>query len=182
LYVAFLTTGTVPGGTATPGASNNVAVVSLDPGTANVRWLVESLEYNEAGYKYSSLASCVITLDALGTPYITARGVQDSSGLGMIYTYRINPETGRWGWLYYDGYTGYRAYLPAIQSTATPNTAFRVGADYSGSSISIRTGHLYVGFVNQDTEVFQLVALRQVQRYQDVTAFQYMRDYTGICG
>ncbi len=182
LYLAFVTSGTVPGGTPTPGASSHLVVASINPLTAALNWLNETPEYNEGGYRYSSISELVFTIDPNGVPYLAASAIQTSTSSGMIFMYRFNPDNGKSGWIYYDSSIAFRAYLPAIQSVTTPNTAFRVGANYSGPWIAIRSGNLYVAFINQDTETFQLVGLRQVQRYQDITAFEYMRDFTGICG
>ncbi len=182
LFLTFITDGTVPGGNKLPLVTNSIVFASINPTSGALNWLRQEPFYNEGTYRYSSIANPVLTIDPNGVPYVVARAIQASTGQGMIFMYRLDPESGATGWIYYDGLITYRAYLPAINSGETPNTAYRAGANYAEPWIAIRSGNLYVGFVNQDTETFQLVGLRQVQRFQDITAYEYMRDYTGICG
>jgi hypothetical protein len=180
LYIAFTTTGIVPGGSIpSPPPVSNLVLGSVQT-TGQLNWLQENPFFNEPQYRYSHVFSPAVTLDNYGNPYIAALCRQASTGQGMIVMFKLNADTGVSGWAFLNG-TLYRAYLPAINSTDSPNTVFRVGANYSPPAIAIRTGHLYVAFVNQDSERFQMVALDQINRYRDVTAFEYIRDYTSIC-
>lgn len=180
LYVAFTTTGIVPGGSIpTPAPVSNLVVASVQT-TGQLNWMQETPFFNEPQYRYSHIFSPAVTLDVNGNLYVAARCTQVSTGQGMITVFKLNADTGISGWAFQNGVL-YRAYLPAINSADSPNTAFRVGADYSPPAIGIRSGHLYVAFVNQDSNQFQLVALSQIHRYTDITAFQYMRDVTSIC-
>jgi hypothetical protein len=182
LFLAWITTGIVPGGSNPYLPNPSIVFASINGTTGILNWLKQSPVYNEGSYRYSSISLPIFTLDVNGVPYVAASAVQDITGEGMIFMYRLDPLNGNSGWIYFQSSIAVRAYLPAIDSADTPNTAFRVGANYSGPWISVRSGNLYVAFVNQDTETFQLVGLRQVQRYQDITAFDYMNNFTGICG
>ncbi len=181
LYLTFTTNGVVPGGSLVSGTTSSIVFASIHPTSGSLLWLQQSGIYNEFSYKYTSISNPVLTLDVNGGVYAAARAIQNGTGQGMIYMYRINPETGASAWIYMDGLITYRAYLPAINSMTTPNTAYRVGANYSEPWLAIRSGSLYVAFANQDTNTFHVVSLGQIQRYQDSTAFEYMNNYTGIC-
>lgn len=182
LFLSWVTTGIVPDGSNPYSPFSSIVFASINGTNGVLNWLKQSPIHNEGSYRYSSISQPTFTMDVNGVPYVAARAVQDLTGDGMIFMYRLDPVSGNSGWIYYQSSITVRAYLPAINSVDTPNTAFCTGANYSAPWISIRSGNLYVAFVNQDTETFQLVGLRQVQRFQDVTAFEYMRDYTGICG
>ncbi len=182
LFLTFITNGTVPGGNKLPAVTNSIVFASINPTSGSLNWLSQAPFYNEGSYRYNSIANPILTIDPNGVPYVVARAIQDSTGQGMIFMYRLNPDNGSSGWIYFNGLITYRAYLPAINSSESPNTAYRVGANYSAPWIAIRSGNLYVGFINEDSNTFHLLGLRQVQRFQDVTAFEYMRDFTGICG
>lgn len=181
LYLSFTTNGVVPGGTLVPGTSRSIVFASINPVSGSLYWLQQSGIYNELSYRYTSISNTILSLDVNGGLYVIANAVQNITGQGMVFMYKINTDTGLNQWLYYDGSTAYRAYLPAISAVLTPNTAFRVGANYSEPWLAIRSASLYVAFTNQDSESFQIVSLRQVLRYQNSTAFEYMRDNTGIC-
>jgi outer membrane protein assembly factor BamB len=180
LFVAFTTTGIVPGGSVpSPAPVSNLVVASIQT-TGQLNWLQETPFFNEPQYRYSHIFRPTVTLDTFGSLYVAAQCTQLSTGQGMIAMFKLHPDTGVTAWAYTNS-TLYRAYLPAINSVDTPNTAFRVGANYTAPAIGIQSGYLYVAFVNQDSDCFQLVALGQIQRYADITAFMYMRDKTSIC-
>lgn len=180
LYLAFATTGVVPGGTKTSTGSD-IVFASINATTGSLNWLREDPYYNQVYYRYSSADSPVLALDVNGALYMAAHAIDAATSNGMILMFRLNPDTGDSAWFYNLGATVYRAYLPAINGGG-PQTVFSGPSPYSAPWVAIGGGNLYVGFNKQDSITFELLGLRQIQRYEDITAFEYMNEYTGICG
>jgi hypothetical protein len=181
LYLSFCTTGTVPGGTPTTGASSHIVFACITT-SGSLVWLKQSPVFNNntSSNIYNSIDHPRVTLDYSGAVYATAHALH-SSGYPMIVVYRLNRDTGESVWYYNDGPGQiYRIYVVADGGT-TPNVAYTGASSYGLPSIAIQFENLYVGFT-MNTGDFALVALRQVQRYADTTAFEYMNTETGICG
>jgi hypothetical protein len=179
LYLAFSTTGTVPGGTKTATISD-IVFASIDTRTGALNWLEQKADYNEVSYRFNSVDSIVATLNQYGALFIAAHAV-DSAGRDMIVMYRLDPPTGDSSWYFRVTIAEvYRAYVPASAFTP-PFTAVTATAVFSPPTISVWAGHLYVGFSQYNIQTLYIVGLNEVDNFLEFTAQQYIRAFTSIC-
>ena len=177
-YLTFTATEAVPGGAKTAAISDIVFAAIKSDGT--VQWLLQQEEFNESTYRYRSVDHPMLALDDNGALFATAHAITDSTSDDMILMIKINPGSQK-GWYFRVTIAEvYRSYIPAA-NFATPFQALNATSGYSAPVIAIQSGHLYVGFVRQNTATFYLVGLLQVLNFQEFSAQQYMRSFTAIC-
>lgn len=180
VYLAFTSTGTVPGGTKT-NTGADIVFASLQADTGALNWILQNDTLNEVTYRYSNVSAPMITLDANGALFGSAHAVNQSTGNEMLVMWRINPGTTQSDWYFRTDIANvYRAYVAAASFTA-PFSAITATAPFSVPVIGKQSGHLYVGFVQQNMATFYLVGLNEVPNYLDYNAQQYIRSFTSIC-
>lgn len=180
LYVAFTTNGQVPGGQKTS-AITDIVIVGIAASTGSFLWIQQSERFNEHTYRYTSINNPKITIDAVEKNVYIAAHAYDTQSEDMILMFRLNPETGysKWYWRT-DLSTNYRGYIP-VAAFETPFSAKITPSQVSQPSLSIDSGLLFVG-----TNIFSplsctLIALKQQEPIQEMTAFEYMANERVIC-
>ena len=116
IYLAYVTSGTVLGGTKINGL-RDLVVISLNT-TGALRWVKQGSSLNKAPYSYIDCTSPYFTCDNYGNVYASLVAVRDLSGTQILPVFKFNPTTGANNWQY----GAYEAYL--LAGTGAPYSQF----------------------------------------------------------
>lgn len=181
LYLAFVTTGTVPGGTKTA-ATSELVFAALSTSTGTLRWLLQSPTYNPTTSRYDAVKSQArpqVALDKNGVLYVTAVTV-DPSGAEQVLVIRINPGTQQpsWSYLTPSPTSFWIAYVPAA-AHATPNRVLvTTGSTDAYAAIAAYDGRAVVlGISQADVGSFDVFKVDQETVVFGQTAYEYMTTY-----
>ncbi len=186
LLIGYLTTGVIAGGNVRPGSLRNPVFAAVSTETGALQWIKQSAIYNPSPFAYTLADSLTSALDDVGNFYAAFR--IDAGTENAVVVFRIGADNGEPVWSYQTTLSQvYRGYLPAYSSTTSPNTIVRNTGYRSGSVLGIRRNQLYMAFMDRATSSstagdFYLAAGGQLERWRDLTAFEYMDQETGICG
>lgn len=180
LFLAFTTNGQVPGGERTSAITDLVSV-GLTASSGELLWIQQGGRFNEHTYRYQSIDNPVVTIDAVDRNVYLAAHAYDPDSEDMIVMFRLNPATGFSQWYWRENLaTNYRAYIP-LAAFETPFSAEITSSSLSQPSITIGSGFLFLGTHIYAPLTCTLIALRQQEPVQDMTAFEYMANERVIC-
>lgn len=192
LYLVFVTTGTVPGGTKT--ASTSELVFASLNSTGSLRWLLQSPTYNEIATRYDAVKATApprLVLDRNGALYAAAVVQAAVEGAEMVLVFRIRPGTQQPSWSYLTPTATFGAtYAPAapfdtpnrvLTTTGFTNAFVALGAD-DGRSVVLAISRTDVGCidifsVDQETVVFGQTAYKYMITY--MSSFSARGYYSG---
>ena len=90
LYLAFLTTGTVQGGTRTT-STRDIVITSLNTNGGR-NWIKQGSQFNQPSYSYTDCSSPYITTDNYGFVYVSM--LTTSGLLGNVLLFKLDVATG----------------------------------------------------------------------------------------
>lgn len=185
LYLAFLTEGTVAGGTRTASAQDLVTV-SLNK-YGGLRWMMQGPVYNNGPTAYTSASNPYITVDTWGNPYASLQA--DNS---KILLFRFDYRNGNIQWSYTESPTTYNAYGYAL--TGAPFSVFPTSAgSYSKTALAIYNASMYVattvanpltapGQARSSPNNDLVITSMKQALYTSLTPYQYITNNKIICG
>lgn len=186
LLISYVTTGTIADGDKRSGTLQNLVFAAVNSATGSLLWTKQSAIFNPSTFGYTLCDGLTSALDVNGNLFVACRvnaGTDNS-----ILLFRVNGNTGAPVWYYATTLSQiYRGFLPAHNSATSPNTVVRSAGYRSAPAIGIYNNLLYISFFNRvnsssTTGDFYLMGTNQLQRFRDLTAFEYMDQETGICG
>ncbi len=124
IYLAYVTSGTVMGGTKINGL-RDLVVLSLNTNGA-LRWMIQGYSLNKAPYYYTDCGLPYITCDSYGNVYASLVASTDLSGTQILPIFKFNPTTGANNWQYgaYEAFLLAGAGSPYSQFSPATNNAF----------------------------------------------------------
>lgn len=185
LYLAFLTEGTVAGGTRTASAQDLVTA-SLNK-YGGLRWMMQGPVYNNGPTAYTSASNPYITVDTWGNPYASLQA--DNS---KILLFRFDYRNGNIQWSYTESPTTYNAYGYAL--TGAPFSVFPTSAgSYSKTTLAIYNTSVYVattvanpltapGQARSSPNNDLVITSMKQALYTSLTPYQYITNNKIICG
>ena len=185
LYLAFVTKGTVNGGTRTASAQDLVTVSLNKHGV--LRWMRQGPLYNSGAITYTSVSNPYITVDTWGNPYLSLQADTDK-----ILLFRIDFNNGNTYWSYTESSNTYNAYGYAL--TGAPASVFLTSPNsYSKTTLAIYNRSLYVAttVANPHTAPGQsrsspsndlVITSFKQHVYSHLTPYQYITNNKIICG
>ena len=185
LYLAFLTEGTVAGGTRTASAQDLVTA-SLNT-NGSLRWMRQGPIYNNGSTAYTSASNPYITVDTWGNPYASLQA--DGS---KILLFRFDYRNGNIQWSYTEPPNTYNAYGYAL--TGGPFSIFPTSAgSYSKTALAIYNASMYVattvanpltapGQARSSPNNDLVITSMKQALYTSLTPYQYITNNKIICG